>query len=150
VYVKKIALYRNDCVIIKVAPRADREGFCEGSPDVTTGHLVAEHVSVPLSEEVQVMLKASSNIHTVVFPVPHRRGRRPQSRQPHGRIRRLSQAGYLQLPIGRWLAFAEFMNRETASFAASTDLAALPCEALGRVATAVYDERAGRPGADRG
>jgi D-alanyl-D-alanine carboxypeptidase/D-alanyl-D-alanine-endopeptidase (penicillin-binding protein 4) len=31
-------------------------------------NLVAEHVSLPLSEQVKVMLKVSSNIHTAAFP----------------------------------------------------------------------------------
>jgi D-alanyl-D-alanine carboxypeptidase/D-alanyl-D-alanine-endopeptidase (penicillin-binding protein 4) len=34
----------------------------------TDKHLVAEHVSPPLSTEVQVMMKASSNLHTGIWP----------------------------------------------------------------------------------
>lgn len=34
----------------------------------TTRDLVAQHISPPLSEEVKVMLKVSSNVHTVCFP----------------------------------------------------------------------------------
>jgi serine-type D-Ala-D-Ala carboxypeptidase/endopeptidase (penicillin-binding protein 4) len=36
--------------------------------DATARACVAEHVSPPLSEEVKVMLKLSSNVHTVYFP----------------------------------------------------------------------------------
>lgn len=37
-------------------------------PLYTKAHLVAEHVSPPLSTEVQVMTKVSSNLHTGYFP----------------------------------------------------------------------------------
>jgi D-alanyl-D-alanine carboxypeptidase/D-alanyl-D-alanine-endopeptidase (penicillin-binding protein 4) len=188
---------------------------------------LAEHVSPPLSEEAKVMLKASSNVHTVTFPYlvgaiaghdsatpkatyeQYRRelfvaaGLEPDpvgaadgnfsadtfikflahlTRRPYfaryrqalpimGRDGTLARnqpaspaaghvyaktgtgvmysptggamvnkalAGYIELPDGRWLTFAQFMRQETALDAAM-GLADQAQEAMAEIATAVYE-----------
>ncbi|SCL63137.1 D-alanyl-D-alanine carboxypeptidase / D-alanyl-D-alanine-endopeptidase (penicillin-binding protein 4) [Micromonospora eburnea] len=43
-------------------------GGIEAAPTGWRGARLAEHVSPPLAEQVKVMLKVSSNVHTVTFP----------------------------------------------------------------------------------
>jgi D-alanyl-D-alanine carboxypeptidase/D-alanyl-D-alanine-endopeptidase (penicillin-binding protein 4) len=48
-------------------------------------------------------------------------------------------AGFIELPDGRWLTFAQFMRAETTSGAART-LADQAQEAMAEIVTAVYEE----------
>jgi D-alanyl-D-alanine carboxypeptidase/D-alanyl-D-alanine-endopeptidase (penicillin-binding protein 4) len=191
------------------------------------GAQLAEHVSPPLSEEAKVMLKASSNVHTVTFPYlvgaiaghdsatpkatyeQYRRelfraaGLEPDPagaadgnfsadtfikflahliRRPYfaryrqalpimgrdgtlagnqptspaaghvyaktgtgvihtptgGAMVNKALAGYIELPDGRWLTFAQFMKQETAPDAAM-GLADQAQEAMAEITTAVYE-----------
>ncbi|MCC8250404.1 D-alanyl-D-alanine carboxypeptidase/D-alanyl-D-alanine endopeptidase [Saccharothrix luteola] len=197
------------------------------------GAPLAEHVSVPLAEEVKVMLKASSNVHTVTFPylvgaiagrdpvtskATYQRYRRELFRaagldpdpvgaadgkytartftkflahmkeRPHfdryhralpimgrdgtiggnqptspaaghvyaktgtgvmsapngGASVHKALAGYIELPNGRWLTFAQFMAQETAS-GTGHGLAGQAQEAMAEIATAVYETFARSP-----
>jgi PBP4 family serine-type D-alanyl-D-alanine carboxypeptidase len=195
----------------------------------TVRNRLAEHVSPPVSEEVKVMLKVSSNIHTVMWPhvvgsiaghdsehpeaayeelkrrVFRRAGVDPDApgvaegrysadffvrflsyaaRRPYFRKFRLALpimgrdgslaniqpdspaaghvyaktgtgvgafdptrtprvfkalAGYIHLPNGQWAAFAQFMDAEVASVAAGLELANQAAQAMGEIATAVYE-----------
>lgn len=194
---------------------------------------LAEHVSPPLSEEAKVMLKVSSNVHTVTWPYlvgaiagrdsttpkatyeRYRRrlfhaaglasdpagaaegnysantfvtflghlarrpyfasyrqalpvmgrdgslaGNQPNSpaaghvyaktgtggvRTPTGGFTiNKALAGYIELPHGRWLTFAQFMKQETAPDTALS-LGAQAQEAMAEIATAVYETLAGSP-----
>jgi D-alanyl-D-alanine carboxypeptidase/D-alanyl-D-alanine-endopeptidase (penicillin-binding protein 4) len=60
---------------VRFAEIAFARALAEAGVDVVNGnigdgprHLLAEHVSPPLSEQAKVMLKLSSNVHTVYFP----------------------------------------------------------------------------------
>jgi D-alanyl-D-alanine carboxypeptidase/D-alanyl-D-alanine-endopeptidase (penicillin-binding protein 4) len=48
-------------------------------------------------------------------------------------------AGFIELPNGRWLSFAQFMRAETTREAALT-LAGRAQEAMAEIAVAVYEE----------
>ncbi len=48
-------------------------------------------------------------------------------------------AGYIQPPDGRWIAFAEFMDMGIASTAALMTVANVVDEAMGEIATAIYE-----------
>ncbi|HEX6361068.1 D-alanyl-D-alanine carboxypeptidase/D-alanyl-D-alanine endopeptidase [Actinophytocola sp.] len=187
------------------------------------GPALAEHVSLPLSEQVKPMLKSSSNVHTATFPyvvgagsvspketyeqyrrqlfraagldpdpagatdgkytaetfikfLAHMR-RRPYFTPFHRALPILGRdgslagnqpnspaaghvyaktgtammmapsgvgvvnkalAGYIELPNGRWLTFAQFMNQE-GDMNAARDLAGKAQEAMAEIAAAVYE-----------
>jgi D-alanyl-D-alanine carboxypeptidase/D-alanyl-D-alanine-endopeptidase (penicillin-binding protein 4) len=199
-----------------------------GEPDHSPRARLAEQVSPPVSEEVKVMLKVSSNVHTVMWPhvvgsiaghdsenpvaayeelrgrLLRRAGLDPNPpgssegrytadyfvtflahlrKQPYfpeyrsalpilGRDGSLANievgspaaghvfaktgtgvmktdqasnatvhkalAGYLQLPSGRWLTFAQFMEGSRPSLEAGLELANLAGKAMGEIATAAY------------
>jgi D-alanyl-D-alanine carboxypeptidase/D-alanyl-D-alanine-endopeptidase (penicillin-binding protein 4) len=204
-----------------------RGGASADSPTRWRGAPLAEHVSPPLAEQVKVMLKASSNVHTVTFPylvgaiagrdpvtpkATYQRYRRELFRaagldpdpagsadgeytaetfikflahmkqRPHfdryhralpimGRDGSIggnqptspaaghvyaktgtgvmraptgtasvhkALAGYIELPDGRWLTFAQFMTQET-TMDAALGLTGQAQEAMAEIATAVYE-----------
>jgi serine-type D-Ala-D-Ala carboxypeptidase/endopeptidase (penicillin-binding protein 4) len=197
------------------------------APHYAPGNRVAAHVSPPVSEEIKVMLKTSSNVHVVMWIYVDgaiaghdstspkdaynqlqadefaRAGLNPDppgsadgeytsaffvqfldylARQPYFGLYRdalpimgkdgslagievhspaaghvyaktgtgvtgsanspvldAALAGFIQLPDGRWMAFAEFMNVAISSPADATAAGNVADEAMGEIATAVYE-----------
>lgn len=202
-------------------------GFSHPASRYTTRNRLAEHISPPVSEEVKVMLKTSSNVHTVMWiyvdgAIAGRSRTNPAaaydllqaglfktagldpeppgsaegeytsaffvdflayiSRQLYFRLYRdalpimgkdgslagvqvtslaaghvyaktgtgvggsasnplleAALAGYIQVPDGRWLAFAEFMNMPITSPGEVMTEGNVADEAMGEIATAVYE-----------
>ncbi len=55
-------------IAVALSPRSDQADFKLLARDYTPDHLVAEHVSPPLSEEIKVTLKVSQNLHASMTP----------------------------------------------------------------------------------